>query len=326
MFSFHQTARQNATVNFVDESAIRAVQDVKRLPGVLKTEPYRFIEVRLRNGHLTRRTVISGNIENAEMNRVIDLSHQPINPPRDGLLINARLAEVLGIKQGQVVEIDVLEGKRVKRSHLVSSVIESYIGLGAYMELSALNDLVDEGPKVSGVHLLYDTSRKGELFAEIKKTPEVASLTLQTQSLRKFRDTVGENINIITSIYIILSSIIAVGVVYNSARIQFSERARELASLRVLGFTNTEVSRVLLTELLIVILLAQPLGWWFGTVFAQAVTEGFKSDLFTIPFIIETSTYAKASLVVIAASAISILIVRQRLQRLDLVSILKTRD
>ena len=324
--SFYQTARQHATVNFVDESPIHVLEDVRRLPGVLAAEPYRFIDVRLNNGHRSRRTAISGIVEKAELSRAIDASHQPIEPPRDGLLVNARLAEVLKLKQGQIVEIEVLEGKRVVRRHLISAIIESYIGLGAYMELSSLNALIDEGPKVSGVHILYDTSHEHNLYEAIRKTPAVASLVLQKQSLKKFRDTVGENINTITALYIFLSSIIAIGVVYNSARIQFSERARELASLRVLGFTNVEVSRVLLTELTIIILLAQPVGWLFGYFFAEAVTEGFKSDLFTIPFVIEASTYAKATLVVMAASAASVVIVRRRLRRLDLITILKTRD
>lgn len=354
--SFFKTARQHATLNLTDEKAIRTLDEIRRLPGVLNGEPYRVVDVRLRNGHLSRRTVLSGMRQGADLNRVINTHLQPVALPSQGLLINARLAEVLDLKPGQDVEVEILEGRRrnqqsvlarvlgapaVQSSNpefqpvehfpgskqaVIADVVESYIGLGAYMELAALNTLIDEGPRISGVHITYDPNHERALYKAVKKTPVVASMVNQRLSLKKFRDTIGENINIVTSLYIFLSSIIAIGVVYNSARIQFSERARELASLRVLGFTNAEVSRVLLTELVIIVLLAQPLGWWLGNEFAEAVIEGFKSDLFTIPFVIEPATYAKSSLVVMAASAVSVLIVRRRLRRLDLITILKTRD
>jgi putative ABC transport system permease protein len=354
--SFFKTARQHATLNLIDEKSIRVLDEVKRLPGILNAEPYRIVDVRLKNGHLSRRTAISGLRQGAELNRVIDTDLEPVPLPSRGLLINARLARVLDLKPGQSIDVEIMEGRARHQktplahvfgkpvtplpssqtssiSHLpgtkqtvVSDVVESYIGLGAYMELSALNTFVDEGPRINGVHITYDPLHEAALYSAIKRTPVIGSMVQQTLSLRKFRNTIGENINIITTLYIFLSSIIAIGVVYNSARIQFSERARELASLRVLGFTNAEVSRVLLTELIIIVLLAQPLGWWLGYSFAGAVIEGFESDLFTIPFVIEPATYAKSSLVVMAASAVSVLIVRRRLRHLDLITILKTRD
>jgi putative ABC transport system permease protein len=160
----------------------------------------------------------------------------------------------------------------------------------------------------------------------MKSTPAFASVQLQRVSLAKFRETISENITFMTTTYVTLSVIIAFGVVYNSARIQLSERARELASLRVLGFTRGEVSRVLTTELAILILLAQPLGWILGYLFSLGVIQGFSSDLFTIPLMIETRTYARATLVAFIASAVSALIVRRRVDRLDLVAVLKTRD
>jgi putative ABC transport system permease protein len=128
------------------------------------------------------------------------------------------------------------------------------------------------------------------------------------------------------TVYVTLSVIIAFGVVYNSARIQLSERARELATLRVLGFTRAEVSQVLLTEIGVIVAVAQPLGWLIGYAFAVAVILGFESDLFRVPLVVSSATLAYASGVVLAAAAVSALIVRRRVDRFDLVQVLKTRE
>lgn len=324
--SFFRTARQHATVNLADVKDIRVVQSVARLPGVMRAEPFRAVAVKLRNGNLQRRTAIYGKPAGQDLNLVIDKDFKAVEPPRQGLLINERLASVLGLRRGDVVEVEIMEGRRGIKRAVVSDVISSFFGLTAYMEMSALNDLLDEGHLVSGLHVALDDSRLDEFYRAVKRTPQAGSLMLQRVSLAKFRETIGENINIMTTVYIALAVIIAIGVVYNSARILLSERARELASLRVLGFTRTEVSRVLLTELALLMLLAQPLGWIVGHMFAWLVVTGLSSDLFSIPFLIETRTYARASLVVLSAAAVSTLLVRRRIDRLDLVSVLKTRE
>lgn len=324
--SFFQTSRQHATVNFTTDQAARAVQAVEHLPGVLRAETFRSVSVRLRNGHLERRTALLGRSPGQDLSLLVDNTFHRVEPPESGLLIGTRLAQVLDLKRGDTVEIELLQGRRDTKTAIVSDVVELYFGLGAFMDIQALNELVDDGPRISGVNLSFDSARESEFYDAVKKTPAIASLTLQRVALAKFRETIGQNIDVMATVYVTLSVIIAFGVVYNSARIQLSERARELASLRVLGFTRREVSRVLLVELVILILLAQPLGWMFGHILAWSVLQGFASDLFTVPFIIETRTYAFATLIVVIASALSALAVRRRIDTLDLIAVLKTRD
>ncbi len=324
--SFFRTSRQHASVILAEEQGPGVLQSVQNLPAVMRSEPYRSVAVRLRNGHRERRTTIVGQPPGQDLSRIVDSEFKVVAPPSEGLLVNARLAEVLKLRRGDIVDVELLEGKRGTKSVVVSDIIESYLGLAAYMDLDALNRLIGEGPRISGMHIAYDRRDEPALYRALKSTPAFASVQLQRISLSKFRDTIRENINFMTTTYVVLSVIIAFGVVYNSARIQLSERARELASLRVLGFTRSEVSRVLLTELAIVILLAQPLGWAMGYAFSWGVIQGFSSDLFTVPFLIETSTYARATLVALLASAASAFVVRLRVDRLDLVSVLKTRD
>jgi putative ABC transport system permease protein len=323
--AFFGSERQQATLSFTDEKHPRALQAVERLPGVLRAEPFRSVAVRLRNRHLSRQLSIVGKPRDMDLSRVLDLDDRPVQLPRSGLVINERMAEVLRLRRGDVVELELLEGRRGTRLVPVVDIIKSYFGLTAFMDLEALDRMMD-GPRLSGAHIAYDSRRQGELYAAIKSTPAVGSIGLQRHALARFRETIAQNINYSVAIYVVLAVIIAFGVVYNSARIQLSENARELASLRVLGFTKGEVSRVLLTELALLTLAAIPLGWVIGYGFGWLLIQSFSSDLYRVPFTIERATYAKASLVVVMATAASALIVRRRIDTLDLIAVLKSRD
>lgn len=345
--SFFIAQRQDATLNLTQEEDRRVLEAVARLPGVLRVEPYRSVAVRLRNGHLERKLSILGKPSEPVLARVVDTSLRPVSLPPTGLMVDEHVAEILQLRRGDMVEVEILGGWRgaarssepapvdgrpapvMRRGSIdvpVTDIIQSYFGLTAYMQIDALNDLLDEGPMVTGVSLSYDRAYEEELFAAIKSTPAVASIAMQRISLVKFRETLAKNIDMMVSIYVGLAVIVAMGVVYNSARVQLSEQARELASLRVLGFTEAEVSRILLVELAILVLLAQPLGWLLGYLFGWLTIQGFSSDLYRAPFVILEATYARASLVVMLAAAVSALVVRQRIGRFDLVSVLKTRD
>jgi putative ABC transport system permease protein len=284
------------------------------------------MSVRLRNGHLSRKLVITGKPRDMDLSRVLDIGFQPVVLPEAGLVVDKYLADVLGLRPGDVIEVELLEGRRGRRLVPVTSIVQSYFGLGAFMDLDALHHISDEGPRVTGVHVAYDTHVQRDLFTAIKSTPAIGSIGLQRRALTRFRATIEQNINYMVTVYVGLAVIIAFGVVYNSARIQLSEQARELASLRVLGFTRAEVSGVLLTELALLTLVAIPLGWVVGYGFGWLLIQGFTSDLYRVPFVIGRATYAKASLVVIAATAVSALVVRRRINRLDLIAVLKTRD
>jgi len=324
--AFNRTDRQNATLDFTDSKGPAIVEAVAHMPGVLRVEPFRSAQIRVRNGHLSRRLSVIGKPDSRDLSRVLDDRFQPVALPETGLAVGERVAEILDLKRGDIVEVEVLVGKRRVLQAPVTDVIKSYFGLMVYMRSAALDEILDEGPRIAGVHIAYDKAREADLFKAIKSTPAIGSIALQQVALARFRETLAQNINYMVTVYVTLAVVIAFGVVYNNARIQLSERARELASLRVLGFTRGEVSRVLLTELAILTLVAQPLGWLLGYGFGRLLILSFSSDLYRVPFAIETSTYAIASLVVASAAAVSALIVRRRADRLDLIAVLKTRD
>jgi putative ABC transport system permease protein len=323
---YFQSDRQDATLSFAEARPPSVIAAVGGLPGVLRTEPFRSVAVKMRSGPRERRINVVGKPPGTDLSRVLDLDLRPVVLPESGLALGDRVADILDVQRGDLVEVEVLEGSRRKVDVPVTEIIQSYLGLVAFMDLDALNRLAGEGPRVSGVYLALDESALDALYKTVKQTPAVSGVTLQAVSRERFGDTVRGNITIMVSVYVTLSVIIAFGVVYNSARIQLSERARELATLRVLGFTRREVSQVLLTELALIVALAQPLGWLIGYGFSVAVITGFESDLFRVPLVVSPETFAYASLVVLGSAAVSALIVRRRVDDFDLVQVLKTRE
>jgi putative ABC transport system permease protein len=324
--AFHQTDRQDATINFTDAVSSRAIEAVTHLPGVLRAEPYRSASVRFTNGPRSRRLTIIGKPVGMDLSRVLDIHLHPVHLPETGLMLGTRVAQLLALKPGDLVDVEVLEGRRYTTRVPVTGIIESYFGLVVLMDIDALNTLLGEGRRVNGTYIRYDSAQSAALFKEIKRIPAVASLGLQRRALKRFRETIAQNINYMVFVYVSLAVIIAFGIVYNSARIQLSERARELASLRVLGFTRGEVSWVLLTELAILSFVSLPIGWLIGYGFGWLLIQSYSSDLYRAPFVIATPTFATAALVVLAAASVSALIVRRRIDRLDLVAVLKTRE
>ena len=323
---FFQTERQDATLFFSDDQQIDVMSNVMALPGIIKAEPFRITPVKLKNEHIDLRMSLTGLPKETDLARILDVDMKPSTPLPRGVMISERVATKLNLKPGQFVEVELTEKDNRIETVPIIGVTHSYVGLKAYMELTAFNQLMRDGQQISGARVMVDETRLNDLYKTIKETPEIASIGLQNISRDRFRATIEENITTMTTVYVVLAIIITFGVIYNSARIQLSERARELASLRVFGFSKLEVSSVLLIELLVITFLAQPLGWVLGYGFAWSIVKGFENDLFRIPFVVLSSTYAWASLVVLVAATVSALIVRRRIDAMNLIWVLKTRE
>lgn len=324
--TYFMSDRQDATVSFVERRPLNVVKQIARLPGVLAAEPYRVVPARIRNGTIERRAMISGRPNDADLSRIIDTDLNPVVLPENGLAISSWLARILGTKVGDFVEIDLLEGPRRTVSLPVTALVEDYFGIQGMMDSEALARLMREASAVNSVSVSLDANARDQFYDAIKRLPAVSGMALQGVSLASFRDALAVLVTTMANIYTGLAAVIAFGVVYNSARISLSERARELASLRVLGFTNREVLRILLLELALLTLLAQPAGWAAGYALAWTLQKKMAGELMRAPLVVEQSTYVFASAMVIAAALFSALVVRERVNRLDLVEVLKTRE
>lgn len=326
VIQFDVAQRQDVTITFVEPRPASAFHAVSRLPGVLHVEPMRAVPARLRVGPRHRTLSITGVPDPPRLNRIVDVDGRVQTLPSTGLVLSESLARALDVRPGDDVQIDVLEGRRPQWRLPVVATVNDAMGLSAYMDLEALHDLMRESDVLSGAFLDVDAAAMPALERRLKEIPAIAGVTLTAAARRNFLDTMAQNLTMTVTINVIFAGIIAFGVVYNGARISLAERSRELASLRVLGFTRAEISMILLGELAVVTLTALPLGVALGYGLCAWVTHAFSSEVFRIPLVYSPRMAAWASLTTIAASAASALVVRRRLDRLDLVAVLKVRE
>ncbi|MGE5244190.1 MAG: ABC transporter permease [Betaproteobacteria bacterium] len=323
---FHMAQLYDVLITFVEPASASAAQEVRRMPGVMESEPMRGVPVRLRAGPRSRHVAITGLPEPARLNRIIDSSLAVVELPADGLVLSRKLAEVLGVRRGDQVTVEVLEGARPIRRVVVSELVDEFLGTNAYMRIDALHRLMREGDSLSGAYLQVDPLAMERLFRTLKATPAVAGVSLKRAALESYQRTLAENIGITRTFTVIFALIIAFGVVYNTSRIALSERARELGTLRVIGFSRAEVSYILLGEIAVVTVLALPLSLLLGYGLAAAAVRAYDTEVYRIPLIISARTSVEALATTIAATLVSGWLVRRRLNRLDLIAVLKTRE
>ena len=313
-------------VSFIEPRSRSALFALTRAPGVLDAEPFRMVAAKLRYRQREERAGLTGLVLGAQLSRMVDTNDKPVVPPPGGLVLSKDLADNLGIAAGEILEIEVTEGRRPTLRLPVSAVTATYIGSGVHLHIDDLNRLMGEAAVISGANLTVDSSMATQLYRELKSAPAVGGVSLQAEAYRNFTEVMDQNVGVSIWMYTAFAALIAIGVVYNSVRISFAERARELASLRVLGFTRGEVSYILLGEIAFLTVLALPLGGLAGSALALYLASAVSSDLFRIPFVIDPSTFGYAGVVVILTTAVSGLLVRRELDRMDLIAVLKTRE
>ncbi len=318
--------RQDLTVNFFETTSAHALHELRGLRGVEHVEGFRAVPARLRFEHRSYRGSVQGIEPGGHLLRPLDADLNRIELPPDGVVLTDQLAEILGIGQGERLIVEVLEGARPTLQVPVAAVTKEYLGVSAYMRRTTLNRLMGEGDALSGAYLAVDPREREAVFDALKGRPRVANTIVRETAIQSFYDTLAETILFYTAIATLLGASIAFGVVYNSARIALSERGRELASLRVLGFTHGEISYILLGELVVLTLAAIPPGFAVGWALSAYIAAQFTSDLYRVPLILEPDTYAFAALVVLISTGVSSIIVWQRLKHLDLIGVLKTRE
>jgi len=318
--------RQDLSVTFTDPTSQRALYNLQQIQGVEHVEGFRLVPVKLQHSHRNHRTGIVGIRSDGDLRRLVDTNLNPVTLPKAGIVMTDFLAQQLGIKAGDTVTVEILEGNRPVKQVPVVALVKEYLGVTAYMDLGALNRLMKEGHALSGAYLAIDLAHADQVFRALKETPRVAGTTQRQVEIDNFNTTMDQTMIFITTIATVFAVIISFGVVYNSARIALTERGRELASLRVLGMTRAEISYILLGELALLTLVAIPIGWLIGYGLCDMIAANLQSDLYRVPVILNSSTYAFASTVVLISALLSGLLVRRQLDKLDLIGVLKTRE
>jgi putative ABC transport system permease protein len=325
-FQFEWVQRQDVTVTFVEPTAGRAVHDLAHLPGVISVEPFRAVPVRIRHGSAMRRLSILGLPENRRLFRPRDANGRPVELPTAGIVLSEKLAEILGCGLGDTVQVEVLELERPVRQVVVAGIVSDFIEVNAYMQIAALHRLLREQDAVSGAFLSVDSRDVDRLYRELKATPRISGVGIKRAALESYERTLAENILRMKAINVLFAAVVAFGVVYNCARVSLAERSRDLATLRVLGFTRGETARILFGELGVIVVTAIPVGMVVGWLLAGLLTASLDTEVHRFPLHVSWGTYAFAAFVVLTAALGSASLVWRRLEAIDLVSVLKARD
>jgi putative ABC transport system permease protein len=326
-YQFHVVSREDATVSFRRQKDPTVLRELGAIPGVLAVEGFRSVPVRFFAGHRSHGMVITGLPADARLRRIVSTEGDVVALPREGVVLTEWLADELAVKAGDMVRVEVLDGARVSRRVRVAAVVEEMVGVSAYMRLDALHRMLGEEEKLSGARLVLDPRAQSSVEATLKTEPAVAGLLTRARVLRTFREQTGAWMVLMSTILSTFAGVIAFGVVYNTARITLAERERELASLRVLGFTVGEITTIFVGELVVLLAVGIPLGCFVvARVFAALITSGGKLESYRFPLILEPRSLAIAALVTLGSGIASALLVRRKLSRLDLVAVLESKD
>ena len=324
---FRQAAREDLALTLIDPTSGRALQELAALPGVEHVEGYRDVPVILRYGQYRHRAMLFGIEPAGQLHRALNAKLQPVAVPPGGVVLTDHLANnILHVKPGDMLTVEVLEGSRLVRQVPVLGITKQYLGVSAYMQKDTVNALLREGNTVTGAYLAVEPGTEATLYAELHERPRVLGMIANRTAIQSFYATLGEFILFYNLVATLLAGAIGFGVVYNSARISLSERGRELASLRVLGFTRGEIAYILLGELALLALAAIPLGFLVGIGLVSILVVAFRGELYRLPLILTPENYAMGASVVIVSALLSGFLVWRRLGRLDLVAVLKTRE
>ena len=325
-FQWDVVQRQDVSVGLIEPASAEVLNHLRQLPGVVVAESFRNAFVKLHFGQTHRQLGIQGLPAAGLHNRIIGAGHRQIELNSDGVVVSAKLAEILGASVGDELLVESLEGKRLMRPVTLVGMSEDFAGLSAYMEMHALNRLLGEGDVISGASFAVDGPRRGEFLRALKNTPRVSLVAIKDSLRDSFKKTTAASINLLQSIYLVLATVVAFGVVYNNAQISLAERARELATLRVIGFSRREVGAVLITELVTLAVIAVPLGLLLGTGFAIGIVQQVNTETVRLPIILTAQNYAIAALIVTVASTASALLVLRKLNKLNLIGALRAPE
>lgn len=324
---FRQASREDLALAFIEPTSGRALHELAALPGVDHVEGFRDVPAILRNRQYRYRTVVYGIMPEGQLHRSLDSKLQPIQVPPNGVVLTDHLANnILHVKPGDLLTVEVLEGSRPVAQAPVLGITQQYLGVSAYMQQDLLNALMREGNVVSGAYLAIAPGAEKTVYEKLHDRPRVLGMVANAAAIQSFYATIGEFVLFYNMVSTLLAASIGFGVVYNSARIALSERGRELASLRVLGFTQGEIAYILLGELALLTLAAIPVGFVIGVGLVSILVQAFESDLYRLPLILNPSNYAMGATVVVASALVSGVLMWRRLGQLDLIAVLKTRE
>lgn len=323
--SFNIIDRSDALVSYAEPLSESTIHEFAHIDGVLYSEPFRSAPALFSFEGKERLGSLSGLPDDPLLNRALDADLCEIKSYGDGVILARQYADILGVKVGDMLSIEVREGRRPTLEMPIIGFVESLIGTPAYVRGDALSRALKEPGRISGAYLKIDPAKREAVYAKLKDMPMAAGVSLRREAYFNFKKLLDEGPGTFRAIMSVLSIIIAIGVVYNNARIAFIERERDLATLRILGFTKIETGYVLLGELWALTIIALPAGAVIGYLLWSYVAAAMSTDLYTIPTVFKADGLGYAAIVVLVAAAAAGVLVQRDINKFDLAPVLKSR-
>lgn len=323
---FFRSHHHDAALSLYEAEPLRVLHDIAALPGVMSVDGQRVVSARIRSAHISRRQAVVGVFDQPPLAPVHDVSRGAINVPKRGIAISSTMAEILSVSLDDLVTLEILEGRRPTLNIKVAEVFETYMDTPIFMHIDTLSHAMRESRQVNSIYVRVDANQTPSFLLALKETPRLSSVNFRDAAINMFQSTIEKNIMIFIGFFTVFSCTLTFGVIYNTLRIALSERGRELATLRVLGFSRAEISYILLGESGILTIAALPIGVFCGIVLSAYMATQFSTELFRVPLMINDATAGVAMTVVLVTAAACALMVRRRLDHLDLIEVLKTRE
>lgn len=324
--TYYRTQRWSESISFAEPRSIAALGEVLRLPAVIAAEPVRTVGARLQANGREELTRIVGLEPDSAFDRPLDARDRRIPFKGRGLVVSEALADRLGVRAGGEVRVEVIDGRAPAAVLPVTGLAHDFSGFAAYMDRRQLNSLMGEGDLASGAHLQLAADHRPVFYGAIERTPQIVGASSRDETVASWRQAMAEAFRVTITFYVGFAAAIAFGVAYNTSRIALSERARDLATLRVLGFGQGECAYILAGELTVLALLAIPLGVLGGQALAHGLVAAYSRDEVRLPAIIGARSYGVSLLAYLSAVVIAGALVARRIWGFDLVAVLKTRD
>ncbi|WP_338082416.1 ABC transporter permease [Donghicola mangrovi] len=324
--SFGQIDRSDATVSLIYPASDSILLELGRIDGVQQAEPVRQVAVVFRNGRATHRGAITGLAAGSDLYRALDGDGHPLTLPERGIVLSSSLAQVLGLQTGDTITLEIREAARPTVSAPVVAIADSLMGTPAYMRIEALNQLLGQRNRIAGAYLQIDPSQEAAVRQRLSNFPMIAGVSLSKDAQQAFARMMDQGAGSVRYVMGFMAFVITFGIIYNTARVAQAERARELASLRVIGFYRSETAFVLLGELGVVVLIALPLGLALGRWMAHGIAAGFSTEIYQVPVVAAPHSMGIATCVVLGAAVASGWLVKRDMDRADIILALKTRE
>jgi putative ABC transport system permease protein len=327
-FQFRRVMRSDVDLAFKDERGQDALSEAARLPGVDCAEPTLSVACTFINGSHRKKGSVTGLLPNARLTIPRDRHARPIRVPDHGLTFSRTLADALHVKPGDLVGVEPIKGRRRLQYVPVAEISDSYLGASVYANIGYLSRLVDEELAVSGAQLAVDRNpaHRDALYRELKQLPALQSVTARADMIKSLEDTVLENQRIVIGLLVLFAGVMFFGSILNASLVSLAERQREIATLRVLGYTSWEIGSLLLRESMITTTLGTLLGMPLGYLLTVAIAETYASDLFRMPIVASGGLWMLTMACAVAFGLITHVFVQRAINKMDWLDALKTLE